>query len=406
MEDRTPNKDGHLRPPVRGRQEPDEDDEQPQDRKKMAKAFALELLKKDIPIAITILVIIIGSLFAYTQNWPPMVVVESRSMMHAEDSDIGVIDTGDLVLVKKINSKSEINSYIEGKNEDYKTYGTYGDVIIYKKNGGKGTPVIHRAVVWVEFNDTTFSYNNSTERWSGGAYDIPDLDAYGLTGVYQIQNYGPDKTVLMIDFRTILDNFANVSNPNTGLRSGLRSMPHSGYLTKGDSKDNIFCDQNSLRVGRNLVEPVKTKWIVGKAEGELPWFGLIKLWISDDLDEEANPAPPASVNGLIISLILIIAIPLSLDLILSFREKKKAAQKEEEELAESQARKGPQRPMVKRVSQEQMTDKAPPKLPYRPKGAPPPQRFKEPPEVLNEDNDTEPPRELRHSSIRKTIKKD
>ena len=81
--------------------------------------------------------ILIGSMWGYTQNWPPMVVVESESMMHAEDSEVGVIDTGDLVLVKKTSGRGDITTYIEGKKRDYKTYGEYGDVIIYA--GDKNT---------------------------------------------------------------------------------------------------------------------------------------------------------------------------------------------------------------------------------------------------------------------------
>jgi signal peptidase len=327
-----------------------DNDDEDTSKKEMAKSFAIELLKKDIPIAILILVIIIGSLYGYTQNWPPMVVVESRSMMHAEDSDIGVIDTGDLVLVKKVNSRSEITSYTEGKDDDYETYGTYGDVIIYRKNGGGDTPVIHRAVVWIEFNDTTFNHNATTGYWSGGAYDIPELGAYGLTGQYSISDYGHDANTLIIDFQIILDNFANITNRNTGLRIGFKSKPHSGFLTKGDSKDNTMVDQNSLRIDNSavFVEPIKVDWIVGKAEGELPWFGLIKLQLSGQITKD-NPAPPSSINGLIISLILIIAIPLSLDLIISRFEKKKAERegKEDEDEEELNGKKRPGKPVPK-----------------------------------------------------------
>ena len=45
---------------------------------------------------------------------------------------------------------------------------------------------------------------------------------------------------------------------------------HSGFITKGDN--NPECDQAG-----GLSSPVKITWIIGKARGELPWFGLIKL---------------------------------------------------------------------------------------------------------------------------------
>ena len=350
-------KDELIRPTEKPRRrskiDPEEEEEvEEPSKKEIAKSFAVELFKKDIPIAILILVIIIGSLFAYTQNWPPMVVVESQSMMHDDDSSVGVIDTGDLVLVKKVYSRSEITSYTEGKSDDYETYGSPGDVIIYRKNGGGDTPVIHRAVCWIEFNDTTFHYNATTGYWTGGAFDIPELDAYGLTGSYSIPDYGHDKRTLMIDFRLIIDNFANISNIQTGIRLGFRSYPHSGFLTKGDSEKNPSCDQNSLRIGTSdiFVEPIKVDWIVGKAEGELPWFGLIKLYMGGQITKE-NKAPPASINGLIISLILIIAIPLSLDIIVSRMEKKKAElEGEDEEEEEPKGKKRGGRPVPKQMA--------------------------------------------------------
>ncbi len=381
MMDNKPAQEEFLRPIDNNRRKhgnnKEENDEEEPSKKDVAKSFAIELLKKDIPIAILILVIIIGSLYGYTQNWPPMVVVESRSMMHAEDSDIGVIDTGDLVLVKKVNSRSEITTYTEGKDDDYETYGTYGDVIIYKKNGGGDTPVIHRAVVWIEFNDTTFNHNATTGYWSGGAYDIPELDAYGETSTYSIPDYGHDGTNLIIDFKIILDNFANTTIRTTGVRLGFRSKPHSGFLTKGDSEDNTMVDQNSLRIGSTpvFVEPLKVKWIVGKAEGELPWFGLIKLQLSGQITED-NEAPPSSINGLIISLILIIAIPLSLDLLVSRFEKKKAEREgkkedEEEDEEELKGKKRPGKPAPKHRAPVKKGPRVSPKLSMKKDEEPP-----------------------------------
>ncbi len=220
-------------------------------------------MKKILIILIVFLIISITSLPTAIGE---TITMKSRSMMHGDKSSSETLDPDDVVEIIKIKSRDDVVTYVQGKEKNYKRFGDYGDVIAYEKNGVEERPVIHRAVVWIEFNDTTFNYNNSTGRWSGGSYDIPELDVYGLTGVYQIPNYGYNSKDLLIDFRTILDNFANVSNPSTGVRLGLRTMPHSGFLTKGDHKDNIFCDQNSLREGRNLVEPVKVEWIKGKVK--------------------------------------------------------------------------------------------------------------------------------------------
>ena len=112
---------------------------------------------KDIGMAIGSVLLVFLLTFAYSGNWPPMVVIESGSMEHTDNplydepgfTHIGTIDTGDLVVVKEAG-KSEIVTYLQGKKTDYKKYGDYGDVIVYYKNGIREldgtpvTPVIHR----------------------------------------------------------------------------------------------------------------------------------------------------------------------------------------------------------------------------------------------------------------------
>ena len=44
---------------------------------------------KDVLLALLVVVIVMGALFAYCQVWPPVVVVESGSMMHGVNSEIG-----------------------------------------------------------------------------------------------------------------------------------------------------------------------------------------------------------------------------------------------------------------------------------------------------------------------------
>ena len=130
-----------------------------------------------------------GVCFLYTGNWPPVVVVESESMMHSNtESFLGVIDTGDLVLVKTIGSRDDVVTYAQGKADDYSTYSDYGDVIIYRKNGyGDVTPVIHRALVWLEYNQTSDNF------------DIPDLR--GLKAGVD-QGKGTAATVIRITIST------------------------------------------------------------------------------------------------------------------------------------------------------------------------------------------------------------
>ena len=235
---------------------------------------------RDVAIAFIIVFIIIISLYAYTRNWPPMVVIESNSMMHGSNSEIGVIDQGDLVLVKNTNNRNDIITYSEGKKINHKTYGHYGDVIVYYKNGYTlDTPVIHRAIVWVENNKT-----------NPGRFDVPEWDIYNVKKI----NYDIN------DIHVHLKNF---------------EPTNSGFLTKGDNpKTNPEIDQVTHRDFKgDKVKPVRPDWVIGKGRGELPWFGLIKLKLTGN--ENIKDAPGNSWVNLGISIALIIGIPLSIDTI-------------------------------------------------------------------------------------------
>ena len=218
---------------------------------------------KDVGLALGSVLLVFLVTFAYSGNWPPMVVIESGSMEHSDNplyeepgfTHIGTIDTGDLVVVKEAK-KSDIVTYLQGKKTDYKKYGDYGDVIVYYKNGIKEvdgspvTPVIHRAMAWVEVLEEPKDMNgdNITDY-----YYIPGIDSY----------FGPK-----IEFSEI------------GLSGGahLKDLQNSGYITKGDSTGNPHPDQLTHRdINNDPVQPVDPDWVVGMARGELPWIGLIKL---------------------------------------------------------------------------------------------------------------------------------
>ena len=143
---------------------------------------------KDVGLALGSVLLVFLVTFAYSGNWPPMVVIESGSMEHTDNplyeepgfTHIGTIDTGDLVVVKEAK-KSDIVTYLQGKKTDYKKYGDYGDVIVYYKNGIKEvdgspvTPVIHRAMAWVEVLEEPKDMNgdNITDY-----YYIPEIETY------------------------------------------------------------------------------------------------------------------------------------------------------------------------------------------------------------------------------------
>ena len=264
-----------------------------QDKKTKLKRIIIETCK-EILVAVIIIAIILGSLWAYTGNWPPIVVVESNSMMHDDDSSIGLMDTGDIVLLKSVSARHEIKTYVDGKKSGYRTYGLYGNVIAFSKNGQSGTPVIHRAVVWIEYNNSGHNYDSNLKDF--GSYDIPSLGLYDVTK-FNITDYWPKNTKLDIDLNRLLSNFKKFNR-----------QPHSGYLTKGDKNREIDQLSSITDPNRHPIEPIKTDWVMGKAEGELPWFGLIKLYIGGETSMPDSNPPPTSVKMLGISITLIIIL--------------------------------------------------------------------------------------------------
>ena len=240
---------------------------------------------KDVGIAIGSVVVVFLLTFAYSGNWPPMVVIESGSMEHDNNSlyaepgytHLGTIDTGDLVIVKEAGKKN-IVTYLEGKNTGYEKYGDYGDVIVYYKNGIREkdglpvTPVIHRAMFWVDVD-----IENKT-------YHVPEA---GRTFYNEIDlgQLGDEKLVGTIE---------------------EQALQNSGYVTKGDSSGNPHPDQMThTDINRNKVQPVNPDWVVGMARGELPWFGLIKLRVTQPDNYEQAPPGCRGMLGFSIMLILL-----------------------------------------------------------------------------------------------------
>ena len=81
-----------------------------------------------ISIGVIIIVFVGGyaSLVVYTGMTSPFSIVMSQSMQHDPDqSEIGSIDTGDIVIVRDPD-KTQIQSYVEGTQSGYRSFGDYG----------------------------------------------------------------------------------------------------------------------------------------------------------------------------------------------------------------------------------------------------------------------------------------
>jgi len=236
----------------------------------------------------------------YAGTSSPFYTVESGSMMHSNNSKVGIIDTGDMVIVKNPDN-AEIVTYVEGSKTGYARFGDYGDVILYSRAGQ--TAVIHRAILYVGHN-------------SNGTWDISSLAGYG--GEWYIN--GTDGGTLSADDLKEVNGVLSFRN------FGYRALPEitvnldgltpkvSGYITMGDN--NRDPDQSNGISGA-AVSPDRITGVAGK---EVPWLGCIKLLFTGT---NTDNIPGNSLMLLAASFILIIASVLAVGLFFEKRAEKK-----------------------------------------------------------------------------------
>lgn len=230
---------------------------------------------RDTLITVVVIVFVFISIFAgislYSNHSPPFSVVVSQSMQHDDDeSRIGVIDTGDIVLVRN-KSKVEIQSYLEGYQTGHSTFGDYGTVIIYKTNNG--ISIIHRAMMYIEINEDI----------EGKYAYIPYLDEYPIkSSIEDIEKIRENFFIERTGYRegdkinVCLENILNKSN-----------VGDVGYITMGDNNTSI--DQCNMIPGvKGLVtyEQISSIPVM-----EIPWLGCFKILLKDDSTVIANHAP-------------------------------------------------------------------------------------------------------------------
>lgn len=164
--------------------------------------------------AISLIVVLGGALilFAVSGTWPALVAVESDSMSPH-------LNVGDMVLIIQKDRLGPLMTKSEAKEAGIKTFGGYGDIIVYTPNGNtRTTPLMHRIV------------ENVTREKA--------IDKYGFTEEYAV----------------------------------------GGYITKGDH--NTAVDQSFSFSGIGRVYPVQEEWITGKALIAVPLVGyiLLNIW--------------------------------------------------------------------------------------------------------------------------------
>ncbi len=271
-------------------------------------------------VALALIALLLVGLYAYTGNWPPAYVVESDSMQHGTSDIVGLINTGDLVLAQRINA-SAVTTYIVGMTEGYRTYGEFGDVILYHPDGDTAvTPIIHRAILYLDYNPNgTYSAPSLRGLACGteaGAVYIASSEPtgcgyLGLSGTLTLLGIGWMGATVAID----------LSAGTLGAHSGFLTMGDNNYVPGSPARG--LPDQPTLST---LVEP---GWIVGVARGMIPWFGAIKLL----LDGDAGEVPSQSWEWLGLTVIGLLLAAMGVHYALKAEGIEDERRKEEEEEA-------------------------------------------------------------------------
>ncbi len=270
---------------------------------------------REVAVGTLLVGLVLGTLWGFTGQpigRSPVVVVESGSMMHCTNGNpnygvdceptrygrLGFIDPGDLILVKDIDGRGDVGTHGNGGEGHY---GRSGDVIIFNPDGRGGTPIIHRALFWLEIH-------------GDGTYTIAE---YGLERVDRLTPAGSSTA----RDRALTEMQAACACPN--LASHLTHIgagpEDSGYITRGDN--NAAADQGT----QSFNYPVKTAWVLGVARGEIPWLGLVKLLANDLMGGTDNFAKAGNDSKvlLFVTLGVLLGGPVVVEKVRSHRREKR-----------------------------------------------------------------------------------
>ena len=301
-------------------------------------------LLREMLLAVAMIGFLILGLWAHTGTMPPLVVVESSSMIHDESGEVGSIDAGDLILVMDTPYDSIVTfaeaSDSTNKHHGHEMHGMHGDVIIYQKNGDAGTPIIHRAILRVEASQTitpdrnvSDDANNSVHCPNGGTWDSGIDDDDGMEGICVLTWSVPGTDVINQEKITIHFDGEQAGYYDCKRFTHANVEPylvvwdwqpkHSGIVTLGDH-NQCSVDQGGLVVNGSsgvhsasgVAGPVRDSWLVGVAGGEIPWLGTVKLMLSGPNSPGTEYVPSSSFMFLALVIGGIILVPVSLEMIL------------------------------------------------------------------------------------------
>ena len=307
----------------------------------MSQSTPVGNLLREITLAGAMILFLVLGLWAHTGSMPPLVVVESSSMIHDVDGEVGSIDAGDLILVKN-SSFENIVTFAESSDPSdpsygYNMHGMNGDVIIYQKNGDPGTPIIHRAILRVETGQTltpdrniSDDRNDSAYCPEGGIWDPNSMDSDGKLGTCVLTWSVPGTNVTNQEKITIHFDGINAGYYDCKRMAHANVEPFlvvwewqpksAGLMTLGDN-NQCSVDQGGMVVNGSsgvhsesgVAKPVRSDWLIGVAGGEIPWLGSVKLMSSGGNSPGTTYVPDSSFVYLSIIIGSILIAPLILE---------------------------------------------------------------------------------------------
>lgn len=279
----------------------------------------MRTLVRELVLAAGMITLLVLAMWAHTGSMPPLVVVESNSMQHDSDGEIGTIDAGDLILVHSPDD-NRIITFAEATDPKsdyygYESLGMEGDVIIYERNGeSDSTPIIHRALFEISIGESAPAENQ--DDCEGGVFwNGLCITSWSVPGSDQVN---------VKEINLVFDgvNTGKYACGGVAAQHGSEwfsvenySPMNPGYITLGDNNDcnddqGVFeFAQGLSSIHSGMIRPVQEDWVIGISGAEIPWLGTVKLMVSGGDSPGVSQVPGLSFVFLIAFVGIILAAP-------------------------------------------------------------------------------------------------
>ena len=279
----------------------------------------MRTLVRELILAAGMITLLVLAMWAHTGSMPPLVVVESNSMQHDSDGEIGTIDAGDLILVHSPDD-NRIITFAEATDPEsdyygYESLGMEGDVIIYERNGeSDSTPIIHRALFEISIGESVPA-DNQDDCEGGVFWNGLCITSWSVPGSDQVN---------VKEINLLFDgvNTGKYACGGVAAQHGSDwfsvenySPMNPGYITLGDNNDcnddqGVFeFAQGLSSIHSGMIRPVQEDWVIGISGAEIPWLGTVKLMVSGGDSPGVSQVPGLSFVFLIAFVGIILAAP-------------------------------------------------------------------------------------------------